>query len=88
VKVPCRPATDEERQIIDRLRRVTFVPFTPDKRFARQISTALDVSNGNNEPLEITDGRAKYLQKLVQRYRRQVYPKKWGSNGKERSTLD
>ena len=88
VKIPCRPATAEDRQCIEQLRRVTFGPGTPDKRFARQMSAALDTSIGENEPLEITERQAAYLKTLVHRYRRQVYPKKWGSNGKERPALD
>jgi hypothetical protein len=88
VKVPCRPSSDEERQIIEQLKHVTMMPGTADKRFARQMAAALDVSIGNSEPLEITDGQGVYLKKLVHRYRRQVYPKKWGSNGKERPALD
>jgi hypothetical protein len=88
-RIPCRPATDEECQMIRALQGVRTSPIGPDASFLRQMRRCLDISIGNSEPLEITEGQAEYLRKVMFRYRYQLKPKKWGTpHGQQRPPLD
>lgn len=57
-----RPITDIERKKIEHLNRCTFLPGSWDKRFARGLDGAE----------EITERQAVCLDKMVHRYRKQI----------------
>lgn len=63
-----RPTTDAEREAIRAISpaRVTYLPGSPDKRFARDIQYQA-TTTGN-----ITERQAEYLRRLLHRYRRQI----------------
>lgn len=57
-----RPLTAEEAQAIQALQRVTYLPGSWDKRFARDVSYLTT----------ITEKQAAQVRRLVHRYRRQI----------------
>ena len=59
---PRRPVTEWEAVALAALATCSFVPATPQKRFARQMRDAT----------EITAKQAEWLRVLVHRYRRQI----------------
>lgn len=63
-----RPYSDRELAIIDALKRVTFLPGTSQKRFARNMASAAD----HARDCGITEKQARYLTILAWRYRRQM----------------
>jgi hypothetical protein len=82
---PCRPVTAEERRIILQLSGCRFLPGTWDKRVVAALVGALAASDRQDDPLEITEAQAAILPRLAHRYRRQINPRKWGRDGRERS---
>ncbi len=64
-----RPATPEERDMLDRLSKCTFVPRSWDKRFVRGLHGQI-----RNDSLTVTPRQAEYIGKLFYRYRRQTDP--------------
>jgi hypothetical protein len=87
-KVPCRPVTHQEEIAIYQLAQVRYVPGSWDKKFAMSMYGALKASRRKGEALEITEDQAEQFIRMLHRYRRQVEPKKWGRDGKERPALD
>jgi len=61
------PLTEEDRLLIAQLRRVTFLPGSPDKGFARWLFGAVSVVDPT-----MTESQRSYLRRLVHRYRRQI----------------
>jgi len=59
---PRRQIAEYESQCFRELAKCTFAVGSPDKRFVRNMQGAV----------EITDGQADYLQRLVYRYRKQL----------------
>lgn len=62
-----RAMTDDERRAALALSGPTYLPATPDKRFARDISGL-----AKQDDAQITDAQADYIWRMVHRYRRQI----------------
>lgn len=62
-----RAMTEDERRAALALSGPTYLSATPDKRFARDIS-----SLAKQDGAQITDAQADYIWRMVYRYRRQI----------------
>lgn len=62
-----RAMTEDERRAALALAGPTYLPATPDKRFARDISGL-----AKQDGAQITDAQADYIWRMVYRYRRQI----------------
>jgi hypothetical protein len=87
-KVPCQAVSHQEEIAIYQLGQVPYTPGSWDKKFAMSMYGALEASRRNGEALEITERQAEQLIRMSHLYRRQIEPKKWERNGKERPALD